>query len=192
MSYRIGDTVGQKVDYVDRVANPLELPPEVSIILPAYNAHNTIKRTIASICMQENVNEIEIVIADDCSDEPYDHIAQLFAHMVRIKVVRMLKNGGPGAARQIGYDYSVGKYVMWMDADDTLVSADAISTLKNVMIQKDMDCVYGKFLEQNEDGSIYPHEIHMVWMFSKLYRREFLDKYKIRFNTSLSNEETNR
>ena len=188
MNYIPGDTVGKRVDYYDRRVDPLDVPPEVSIILPAYNAHNTIKRTLASICMQENVNEIEVIIADDCSDKPYDHIAQLFAHMVRIKVVRMLKNGGPGAARQIGYDHSVGKYVMWMDADDTLVAADSILTLKNVMIQKEMDCVYGKFLEQNEDGSIFPHEVHMVWMFGKLYRRSFLEKYNIRFNTSLSNE----
>ena len=170
MNYLPGDIIAPKVDYYDRKMNPLELPPEVSIILPAYNAHNTIKRTIASICMQENVNEIEVIIADDCSDEPYDHIAALFAHMVRIKVVRMLKNGGPGAARQIGYDYSVGKYIMWMDADDTLVSADSILTLKNVMIQREMDCVYGRFLEQNEDGSIYPHEQHMVWIIRPLCR----------------------
>lgn len=136
----------------------------VSIILPAYNAHNTIKRTLSSIAMQENINEIETIIADDCSDLPYDHIAQQFSHMMKIKVVRMLKNGGPGAARQVGLDHAEGSFIMWMDADDTLVSADTITTLKNVMIQKDMDCVYGKFLEQNEDGSIYPHEQHMVWI----------------------------
>ena len=190
MNYLPGDIIAPKVDYYYRTVKPLDMPPEVSIILPAYNAHNTIKRTIASICMQEDVDEIEIIIADDCSDEPYDHIAALFSHMVRIRVVRMLKNGGPGAARQIGFDYSVGKYIMWMDTDDTLVSADTILTLKNVMIQREMDCVYGKFLEQNEDGSIFPHEQHMVWMFGKLYRRSFIEKYNIRFNTSLSNEDT--
>lgn len=162
----------------------------VSIILPAYNAHNTIKRTLASIAMQENIDEIETIIADDCSDMTYDHIAKEFAHMMKIKIVRLLKNGGPGAARQVGYDHSEGDIVMWMDADDTLVSADTVTTLKNVLIQKDMDCVYGKFLEQNEDGSIYPHEQHMVWMFGKAYARKFLDKWNIRFTVSLSNEDT--
>ena len=140
----------------------------VSIILPAYNAHNTIKKTLSSIAMQENIDEIETIIADDCSTVSYDHIAEQFAHMMKIKVVRMLKNGGPGAARQVGYDHSEGDFVMWMDADDTLVSADTITTLKNVIIQRDMDCVYGKFLEQNEDGSIYPHEQHMVWIMLSL------------------------
>ena len=79
-----GEHMSPPVQYIDRQVNPLEMPPEVSIILPAYNAHNTIKRTIASICMQQDIDEIEIIIADDCSDEPYDNIAQQFAHMVRI------------------------------------------------------------------------------------------------------------
>ena len=162
----------------------------ISIILPAYNAQNTIKKTLSSIAMQENIDEIEVIIADDCSKYPevYDKIAKQFSHMMKIRVVHMKKNGGPGAARQVGMDHSTGKYIMYMDADDTLVSADTISTLKNVMVQKEMDCVYGKFLEQNEDGSIYPHEVHMVWVFGKLYRRSFLEKWNIRFNTSLSNE----
>ena len=120
--------------------------PSVSIILPAYNAHNTIKRTLASIAMQENIDDIEVIIADDCSAIPYDHIAKQFSHMMQIRVVRMTKNGGPGAARQVGLDHSRGQYIMYMDADDTLVAADTIKVLKAVMDERNMDCVYGKFL----------------------------------------------
>ena len=148
----------------ERINKELQQTPEVSIILPCYNAHNTLKRALCCIAMQENIDEIETILADDCSDYPYDDIVKKFSHMMKIRIVRMKKNGGPGAARQVGFDHSTGKYVMWMDADDTLVSADTISTLKNIMVQKEMDCVYGRFLEQNEDGSIYPHELHMVWM----------------------------
>lgn len=164
----------------------------ISIILPAYNAQNTIKRTLSSIAMQENIDEIETIIVDDRSNHPeaYDKIAKQFSHMMKIRVIHMDKNGGPGTARQVGFDHSNGEYIMWMDADDTLVSADTIKTLKIVMDQKNMDCVYGKFLEENEDGSIYPHEVHMVWMFGKLYRRSFLERYNIRFTTLLSNEDT--
>ena len=164
--------------------------PSVSIILPAYNAHNTIKRTLASIAMQENIDDIEVIIADDCSAIGYEHIAEQFAHMMQIRIVKLTKNGGPGVARQVGYDHCRGQYIMYMDADDTLVSADTIKVLKAVMDERNMDCVYGKFLEENEDGSIYPHEVHMVWMFGKLYRRSFLERYNIRFTTLLSNEDT--
>ena len=138
--------------------------PSVSIILPAYNAHNTIKRTLSSIAMQENIDDIEVIIADDCSAIGYERIAEQFQHMMQIRIVRMNKNGGPGAARQVGFDHSRGQYIMWMDSDDTLVSADTIKVLKAVMDERNMDVVYGKFLEENEDSSILPHEIHMVWM----------------------------
>lgn len=148
----------------ERIREEMKWKPTVSIILPCWNAHNTLKRTLCSIGMQDMINEIEVILADDCGDVPYDHIAQEFSHMMRIRIVKMMKNGGPGAARQVGFDHSTGRYVMWMDADDTLVSSDAISTLVKEMERQQMDCVYGQFLEQNEDGGLYVHEQHMVWM----------------------------
>lgn len=158
------EVMNDRLQPVNSNVNTAKRDPLVSIILPAYNAHNTIKRTLASIAMQENINDIEVIIADDCSDMPYDHIAKQFSHMMQIRVVRMEKNGGPGAARQVGFDHSRGQYIMWMDADDTLVSADTIKILKAVMDEKNMDVVYGRFLEENEDGSIYPHEVCMIWV----------------------------
>lgn len=162
----------------------------ISIIIPAYNCHNTIIQTLASIMMQENIHEIETIIADDCSDNTYDEIAKIFSNFMKIKVVRLKKGGGPGTARQVGYDHSVGSYVMFMDGDDSLIGCDAINILKKVMIEKEQDCVYGQFLEQNEKGDLIVHEIHMIWMFGKLYRRSFLDHYNIRMNMSHSNEDT--
>ena len=162
----------------------------ISIIIPAYNCHNTIVQTLASIAMQENIHEIETIIADDCSDHGYDEIAKIFSNFMKIKIVRLLKGGGPGTARQVGYDHSVGSYVMFMDGDDSLIGCDAVNILKKVMIEKEQDCVYGQFLEQSETGDLLTHEIHMVWVFGKLYRRSYLEHYNIRMNMSHSNEDT--
>ena len=162
----------------------------ISVIIPAFNCHNTLPQALASIMMQENIHEIETIIVDDCSSYPYDEIAALFSRFMKIKVVKMLKNGGPGTARQVGFDHSVGKYVMYMDADDSFISCDSVNILKKVLIEGEYDCVYGQFLEQSEDGALLVHEIHMVWMFGKLYRRSFLEHYNIRMNMSHSNEDT--
>lgn len=162
----------------------------ISIIIPAYNCHNTIVQTLASIMMQENIHEIETIIADDHSSYPYDEIAKAFSKFMKIRVVRLKKGGGPGTARQVGYDHSIGKYVMFMDGDDSLIGCDAVNILKRVMIEKEQDCVYGQFLEQSENGDLLTHEICMVWMFGKLYRRTFLEHYNIRMNMSHSNEDT--
>lgn len=162
----------------------------ISIIIPAYNCHKTLPQALASIMMQENIHEIETIIADDCSDYPYDEIAEAFSKFMKIKIVRLKKGGGPGTARQVGYDNSVGKYVMFMDADDSFISCDSVNILKRVLLEKDQDCVYGQFLEQTESGELIVHEIHMVWMFGKLYKRDFLEHYNIRMNMSHSNEDT--
>ena len=162
----------------------------ISIIIPAYNCQTTIVQTLASIAMQENIHEIETIIADDDSTFDYAPIAEVFSNIMKIKVVHLKKGGGPGTARQVGFDHSVGKYVMFMDGDDSLIGCDAINILKKVMIDGGHDCVYGQFLEQSEDGSLAVHETHMVWMFGKLYRREFLEHYNIRMNMSHSNEDT--
>ena len=134
----------------------------ISIIIPAYNCHKTIVQTLASILMQENIHEIETIIADDCSDSTYDEIAQAFSKFMKIKVVHLKKGGGPGTARQVGFDHSIGKYVSFMDGDDSLIGCDSMNVLKRIMIEKDQDCVYGQFLEQNENGDLLVHEIHMV------------------------------
>lgn len=164
--------------------------PQIAIIIPAFNAHNTIKKTLSSIAMQDNIDEIETIIVDDCSHIGYDEIATKFAHMMKIKIVKMTKNGGPGAARQVGIDHSEAPFLTCIDADDCFLGCDAINTLKLTMINKDQDCVYGQFLEQNENLDLVVHELHMVWVFGKMYRRSFLERFNIRFNTSLSNEDT--
>ena len=170
--------------------NKAEVKKVIDVIIPAYNAHNTIKRALASIAMQENAKEVRVTIVDDCSDRPYDDIAEIFSNMLEIQIVKMKKNGGPGVARQVGFDHTNGDFVTWMDADDTWVAATSLLMLKNTMINQNQDCVYGRFLEEHDDGTMFVHEQHMVWMFGKMYKRAFLNHYNIRFNVSRQNEDT--
>jgi glycosyltransferase involved in cell wall biosynthesis len=46
----------------------------VNIIIPAYNAHKTIRQAIASVASQENQEQIKLTIVDDCSSEPYNYL----------------------------------------------------------------------------------------------------------------------
>ena len=51
----------------------------IDIIIPAYNAHNTIKKTLISICMQTVKDKINVYIIDDCSNEDYKEIINIFS-----------------------------------------------------------------------------------------------------------------
>lgn len=163
----------------------------VSIIIPAFNAFDTIPQTLMSIAMQENIHEIETIIVDDHSTEGrYDEIAEFFSHFMKIKVIRLEKGLGPGGARQVGFDHAVGEMVTAIDADDCFCRPNAISSVERCMIEGNHDCVVAQFLEQNENGDLHVHNFEMVWVFMHMYRKSFLDKYQIRMNISHSNEDT--
>lgn len=163
----------------------------IDVIIPAYNAHGTLKRTLASVAMQVNLSDIAVTVVDDCSpDGGYGELVKLFSPLMEIQEVKTEQNGGPGAARQKGLDETDGDFVAFLDADDTLISARALSLLEGELRREGLDMAGGSFIEELEDGTFVTHGENFVWMFGKLYRRSFLDRHLIRFNGTRANEDT--
>jgi glycosyltransferase involved in cell wall biosynthesis len=97
---------------------PLSPAPQISIILPAYNAAAFIGRAIAS-AQAQSLADIEIIVIDDASTDDTPRIVQaLAAADPRIRYVRMAQNGGPAASRNRGLDLACGDWVALLDADD--------------------------------------------------------------------------
>lgn len=93
--------------------------PLISVIIPAFNAENTIKRCIESIQNQTYKNLQIIAVNDGSSDNTYDILNELAAKDNRIQVVS-IPNGGVSHARNVGIDASNGEYITFVDADDTI------------------------------------------------------------------------
>lgn len=172
---------------------------KIDVIIPAYNVpDNILFRCLASIACQDIIEDLEITIVDDASTEQnYEAIIKNFESMVKINILRYEVNGGPGVARQYGLDHTSNGYITFIDADDTFNGAFALKALrKGIEINNGLYkmCV-GVFDEVHEEGIndgpiLMPHEQDMVWMFGKLYRREFINKYNIHFHeTSRANED---
>jgi len=149
----------------------------VDIIIPAYNAHETLERTLNSILNQTMYSKIKIILVDDNSEKNYDDIINKFSGLLDIKYFKMDKNIGPGAARQFGVDNSNGSYIMFVDADDILTDALAIREMSNYMNQNhNCAVISAAFLEESEIGKMFMHNNEMVSLCAKLYRRSFLQK----------------
>ncbi len=104
-----------------------EAAPIFSIIIPAYNVSETICRAVSSVTDQ-NFQSYELIIVDDGSTDDTLKICQKIAlENPKIKIFSK-PNGGVSSARNYGLDHAVGKYVMFIDADDTMCpdSIDAI------------------------------------------------------------------
>lgn len=161
----------------------------IDVIIPAYNAHDTIGRTLASIAMQSIVDKLNVVIVDDCSDENYSKFVDIYSQVMDIEEIRMEVNSGPGAARQTGMNETDGDFIVFIDADDTFESANSLSLLERE-IMAGYDVVVGQFVEELENGTYLVHGENMVWMFAKMYRRSFLERHLIRMNDTRANEDT--
>ena len=151
----------------------------IDIIIPAFNAHSTIERCIASILTQV-YKDYRVTIVND-SGENYSSIISKYNNLMQIREIGYTGNRGPGYARQYGFDHTDAEYVMFVDADDTLYGPFA---LKYLMFGITMDNGYsvcvGNFIEENVAGD-FVHNEDMVWMFGKLYKRDYINKYKIIF-----------
>ena len=176
----------------------------IDVIIPAFKAQKTILRTLSSIAAQTILDDVEVTIVNDCCPNgDYQEFVKMFQPYFPLREVRLDENGGPGVARQKGIDETHGKYFTCIDADDTFSSAIALETLRNAIeepvllpngqrIKDGFKCVTSTFLQLGEDlTQTVPHVGgDMVWMFGKLYRRDFIEKYKIRFNATRANEDT--
>lgn len=165
----------------------------IDVIIPAYKAHGTILRTLSSIAEQTILPDVDVTIVNDCCPEgDYSEFVNLFSPYMSIKEIMLPENGGPGVARQYGIDNTEDEFFTCMDADDTLCGAIALEILREgISVDQVVKCCSAAFMQLGDTlQHLVPHANDMVWMFGKLYRREFINQYKIRFNETRANEDT--
>ena len=91
--------------------------PLISILVPAYNAQDTLRDTLRSAAAGTYRN-IEIIVVDDGSTDGTSAIAEELADRdPRIRIIRR-ENGGPSAAQNSGFAVATGEYIARLDADD--------------------------------------------------------------------------
>ena len=166
---------------------------KIDVIIPAYKAQGTILRTLSSIAEQTILSDLTVIIVNDaCPNGDYKKFVDMFSPYISIKEVKLDVNGGPGVARQRGIDEGDSEFFTCIDADDTFYGAVALEGLRAcIEARPNFMCASGRFLQLGEDVRMaLPHDNDMVWMFGKLYRRSFIEKYKIMFNETRANEDT--
>lgn len=94
----------------------------ISIIIPVYNVQDYIARCLDS-CINQSFSDIEILVVDDCGSDDSVQIAREYAARdSRIQIISNPRNLGTFNARLEGVKHASGAYMMFVDADDYLVS----------------------------------------------------------------------
>lgn len=121
--------------------------PEISVILPVYNAENTLAVCIESVLSQTFKNIELICINDESPDKSQDIINNYKEVDSRIISFINEKNIGLGASRNKGIRYARGKYIFHIDPDDS-IPASSLETLYSTATKYDSDIVKGSYLKR--------------------------------------------
>ncbi len=187
---------------------------DVSIITIVMNDPGGLRRAIKSVAdqvaSQKNIR-VEHIVVDDGSTDDTDHVAHEFARcLAHVRCVALDANVGRAAARNRGLATAAGKYLCFLDADDELPSG-AIAALVNEAERTDADVTFGRlqavdgatgkamprhytdeFVSAEQHGITlehYPRLVENHSIIGRLYRREFIDAFRIGFNDSRRNAE---
>ena len=120
---------------------------DVSVIVPAYNVQNYIKKCILSLLEQDFKGLYEIIVIDDGSTDKTKEICRSLLNRNNCYFYSK-SNGGLSDARNYGIHVSKGKYIMFVDGDD-YVTKDFISIPFSSIGNNDIG-VFGLVAEDGE------------------------------------------
>lgn len=122
----------------------MQTAPDISVIIPVYNTEPYIEACLDSVIRQKKGPTVEVIVVDDGSTDRSGEIAEDFSARHPIVTVIHQLNGGLSAARNAGIKEAKGRYLYFLDSDDTLPE-DALEQLwKLVETYGKVDLVYGR------------------------------------------------
>lgn len=123
--------------------------PEVSVIMPAYNASVYIQEAINSVIAQTYTNWDLIIIDDGSTDSTSEIIMNNVNQDLRIKYFYQ-ENGKQGKARNLGIYHARGIYIAFLDADDVWLPEKLEIQLEEI-VAKNVDLVFSDSYVFNND-----------------------------------------
>ena len=115
----------------------------VSIILPNYNSHQFIKKTIKSIINQSYTNW-KLFLVDDCSNKQTRTLLKTLKNNKKIKIYWLKKNRGAGYCRNFALKKINSKYIAFIDSDD-LWKKNKLKNQINFMKKNDHQFTYTNY-----------------------------------------------
>lgn len=176
-------------------------PVTLSVIIPVYNAADTITNIVNHL-LRQDFTDFELILVDDgSSDNSYDIITQFAKKDARVRAYTK-QNGGPSSARNFGLNKARGRYIQFYDADDDITEQALHTTLqaaatsqadmvvsgwkiyrersgKTTVMSPDHQAIRGNLVDDvlasiGRDGTLYN-----LW--NKLFRTDIIQQHRLRF-----------
>jgi len=194
-------------DRMELIPSPRQ--PEVSVIVPGYNAASYLEECLDSI-RRQSLYPIEVIMVNDGSTDGTKQIMERYCkNDIRFRYFEQ-ENQGLSEARNTGLRYADGQYIMFVDADDCLPE-DALMNLCEKARRTDAEMVAGNVVlyydgktkdyttkhpdsEENCTGEdflcqVVRHGSFTTMVYGYLYRRSFIEQHGLRFEPGILHED---
>ncbi len=178
--------------------------PDISIIIPVYNAEKYIEKCLDSICFQPYSKiSFEIIAINDGSTDNSLKILEKYAQKIKNIYIVNQQNSGAGKARNIGIEKANGKYIWFVDSDD-YISENAFEKLDK-FIKNDYDFVVFNYnflniknrlfsicnlpKQSKQTINYYFLNTNALYLWKHLYKAEIIKKNNINFINGIKNIE---
>ena len=118
---------------------------DVSVITAAYNSASEIERNIRSVAAQSLRPREHIIVDDGSGDETAAAVRRLGEEFPHVHLIRQ-HNSGAGQARNAGIEAASGRFIAFLDSDDTW-SADKLANQVAFMLENQVVFSYGDYRE---------------------------------------------
>jgi glycosyltransferase involved in cell wall biosynthesis len=167
------------------------MTPFISIIIPAFNAEETILTAIKSI-QQQTFQDFEIVLVDGLSsDNTVKMVEELNDNRIKI---HSEKDKGTYDAMNKGIGYAKGEWLYFIGGDDYLYDSSILETLSKKLKKTKEHVLYGNVLIKGDtgwatDGQIYNGKYSFQKLLksnichqSMFYRRSFILQNQLQYD----------
>lgn len=125
----------------------------LSICIPVYN-YNVVPLVKSLLDCCEGDEDIEIVVADDASDEFFKKSNEALNDLPTIKYIKREENSGRSAIRNFLANSATKEYLLFIDADSEIPDCSFITKYKNAIKEADVVCGGTSYNDRPEDEAL--------------------------------------
>lgn len=126
---------------------------QLSIILPFYNREAYLAECLDSI-FDSNCRDFELILIDDASTDTGGDICRRYTECYPcVKMISHSIQKGPGASRNEGIEHANGKYLYFMDSDDSIAAKELGNIIQILKDNQNLDLLLADY-QQMLDGQM--------------------------------------
>lgn len=142
---------------------------KATVIIPAYNAGNTIANTLKSL-EKQSFKDFEVVVVDDGSKDNTAYVVKSFPK------ARLLqeKNSGPAVARNFGAKEAQGEILVFTDSD-CVADKEWLAQMVIPFEDKDIAGVQGRYKSEQKEIVARFIQLEIEKRYEKMARQKYID-----------------